>query len=47
MCEVIKELDGSSQKFRRAEMLLKADVAGSALTDERIAEPFDSRTRTV
>jgi hypothetical protein len=28
-------------------MLLKADVAGPAWTDERIAEAFDSRTRTV
>ena len=28
-------------------MLLKADVAGPGWTDERIAEAFDSRTRTV
>jgi hypothetical protein len=28
-------------------MLLKADVAGPAWTDERIAEAFESRTRTV
>ena len=28
-------------------MLLKADAAGPAWTDERIAEAFDSRTRTV
>ena len=45
--EVIKRLKGSSQKVRRAQMLLKADVAGPAWTDERIAEAFDSRTRTV
>ena len=45
--EVIKKLNGSSQKVRRAQMLLKADVAGPAWTDERIAEAFDSRTRTV
>jgi hypothetical protein len=45
--EVIKKLNGSSQKVRRALMLLKADVAGPAWTDERIAEAFDSRTRTV
>lgn len=45
--EVIRKLDGSSQKVRRAQMLLKADVAGPAWTDERIAEAFDSRTRTV
>ena len=47
MCEVIKKLDGSSQKVRRAQMLLKADAAGPGWTDERIAEAFDSRTRTV
>lgn len=45
--EVVKRLNGSSQKVRRAQMLLKADVAGPAWTDERIAEAFDSRTRTI
>jgi hypothetical protein len=44
---VVKSLSGSSQKVRRAQMLLKADVAGPAWTDEQIAEAFDSRTRTV
>jgi hypothetical protein len=45
--EIIKLLKGSSQKVRRAQMLLKADVAGPAWTDEQIAEAFESRTRTV
>jgi hypothetical protein len=45
--EVIKKLSGSSQKVRRAQMLLKADADGPAWTDERIAEAFDGRTRTV
>ena len=45
--EVVKKLKGSSQKVRRAQMLLKADVAGPAWTDEQIAEAFDCRTRTV
>ena len=45
--EVIKKLQGSSQKVRRAQMLLKADVAGPAWTDQQIAEAFESRTRTV
>jgi hypothetical protein len=45
--EVIKKLKGSSQKVRRAQMLLKADVSGPAWTDEQIAEAFESRTRTV
>lgn len=45
--EIVKTLNGSSQKVRRAQMLLKADVAGPAWTDEEIAAAFDSRTRTV
>jgi hypothetical protein len=45
--EIVKKLNGSSQKVRRAQMLLKADVAGPAWTDQQIAEAFDSRTRTV
>ncbi len=45
--EVVAKLTGSSQKVRRAQMLLKADEAGPAWADKRIAEAFDSRTRTV
>ncbi len=45
--EVVKNLSGSSQKVRRAQMLLKTDAAGPSWTDEQIAEAFDSRTRTV
>lgn len=45
--EIVKKLKGSSQKVRRAQMLLKSDVAGPAWTDQQIAEAFDSRTRTV
>jgi hypothetical protein len=45
--ETIRKLKGSSQKVRRAQMLLKADVAGPAWTDEQIAVAFESRTRTI
>lgn len=45
--EVVKKLSGSSQKVRRAQMLLKADVAGPGWTDAEIAEAFECRTRTV
>jgi biotin operon repressor len=45
--EVVKKLKGSSQKVRRAQILLKADVDGPAWTDERIAEAFDCRRQTV
>jgi len=44
---VIKKLKGSSQKVRRAQILLKADIEGANWTDERIAEAFDCRTKTV
>lgn len=44
---VIKKLSGSSQKVRRAQILLKADATGSNWTDARIAEAFDCRTKTV
>lgn len=44
---VIKQLKGSSQKVRRAHILLKADVTGSNWTDEQIAEAFCCRTQTV
>jgi transposase len=44
---VIKQLKGSSQKVRRAQILLKADVEGANWTDERIAEAFDCRIKTV
>ena len=44
---VIKKLSGSSQKVRRAQILLKADIEGSNWTDARIAEAFECRTKTV
>lgn len=45
--QVIKKLKGSSQKVRRAQILLKADIEGANWTDERIAEAFDCRSKTV
>jgi hypothetical protein len=44
---VIKKLKGTAQKVRRAHILLKADAKGPNWTDERIAEAFSCRTRTV
>lgn len=44
---VIKKLSGSSQKVRRAHILLKADADGPAWTDAKIAEAFSCRTKTV
>lgn len=45
--EVIKKLSGSSQKVRRAQILLKADANGPNWTDAKIAEAFSCRTQTV
>jgi hypothetical protein len=47
LAEVVKRLKGSSQKVRRAQVLLKADAEGPAWTDARIAEAFCCRTQTV
>jgi hypothetical protein len=44
---VVKQFQGSSQKVRRAQMLLKADVEGPNWTDQQIATAFDCRTKTV
>jgi len=45
--EVIQKLKGSSQKVRRAQILLKADADGPAWTDARIAEAFGCRIQTI
>jgi hypothetical protein len=45
--DVIKQLKGSSQKVRRAQILLKADVDGPGWTDEKSADAFSCRVQTV
>lgn len=45
--QVVSKLKGSSQKVKRANILLKADVGGSGWTDAKIAEALDCRTKTV
>jgi hypothetical protein len=47
LASVIKKLKGSSQKVRRAQILLKADADGPAWTDAKIADAFACRTKTV
>lgn len=44
---VVKMLKGTSQKVRRAQILLKADADGPHWTDRRIAEAFGCRIKTV
>lgn len=47
LAAVIKKFAGTSQKVRRAQILSKADADGPGWTDERIAEAFGCRTRTI
>ena len=47
LSRIVDKLVGSSQKFRRAQILLKADADGPAWTDAQIAEAFGCRTKTV
>ena len=44
---VVKKSKGSSQKARRAQILLKSDADGPAWTDEEISEAFGCRAQTV
>jgi hypothetical protein len=44
---VVKTLKGSSQKVKRAQILLKADADGPNWTDARIADAFSCRHQTV
>lgn len=44
---VIKQLRGTSQKVRRAHILLQADADGPAWTDARLAEAYHCRVQTV
>lgn len=44
---VIKTLKGSSQKVRRAHILLKADSDGPSWTDYKISESFNCRVQTI
>jgi len=45
--QIIKHLKGSSQKFRRAQLLLKADADASGWSDVKIAEAFACRVQTI
>jgi len=44
---VVKKLSGTSQKVKRAQVLLKADADGPGWTDARIADAFGCRTKTI
>ena len=45
--EVVQHLKGTSQKVRRAQILLQADVLGPGWTDTQIAAAYHCRVQTV
>ena len=45
--QVVRKLSGTSQKVKRAQILLKADANGPGWTDARIADAFGCRTKTI
>ena len=45
--DVVSKLKGTSQKVRRAQILLKADADGPAWPDAKISEAFGCRVQTV
>ena len=45
--ETIRKLNGSSERVRRAQILLKADADGPGWTDQQIADALSCRTNTV
>ena len=45
--QVVKKLKGTSQRVRRAQILLKSDADGPNWTDQRITEAFGCRVQTV
>jgi hypothetical protein len=44
---VVKKLKGSSQKVRRAQILLQTDADGPAWTDAKISEAYHCRIQTI
>ncbi len=45
--EIVKRLKGSSERVKRAQILLKADADGPGWADARIAEAFSCRVQTI
>ena len=45
--DIVKRLNGTSEKVKRAQMLLRADVDSLAWSDAKIAEAHSCSVRTV
>jgi hypothetical protein len=43
---IVKRLKGTSEKVKRAQMLLKADADGPAWPEVKLAEAYDCRVQT-
>jgi hypothetical protein len=47
LAEIVRKFKGTSQRVRRAQILLKADADGPGWADQRIADAFGCRRQTV
>lgn len=47
LSEIVRRFKGTSQKVRRAQILLKADSNGPGWTDQQMADAFGCRRQTV
>ena len=47
LSEIVRKFEGTSQKVRRAQILLKANANGPGWTDQQIADAFGCRRQTV
>ena len=47
LVQIVRKFSGTSQKVRRAQILLKTDADGPGWTDQRIADAFGCRRQTV
>lgn len=47
LAAIVRKFKGSSQKVRRAQILLKSDADGPAWSDQAIADAFGCRRQTV
>lgn len=47
LTEIVRKLKGTSEKVRRAHILLKADADGPSWIDAKIAEALSCQTRTI
>jgi len=47
LTQSVKKLSGTSQRVKRAQILLKADADGPGWTDAKIAEAFGCRIQTI